>query len=104
MPEYRLTPDAEDDLLQIAAYTIETWGPGQADRYEAALVQCFGAICRGDAHSRLPIPRRPEIRVTRCRHHYVFSFHADDAPPLIIAVLHENMDLVTRLRKRLDGV
>ena len=32
MPEYELTPAAEEDLLEIARYTIKTWGLEQAER------------------------------------------------------------------------
>lgn len=34
---YRLTQAAEDSLDEIAIWTFETFGPRQADRYEAAL-------------------------------------------------------------------
>jgi toxin ParE1/3/4 len=36
-------------------------------------------------------------------HHHVFSLHEENASPLIIAVLHEKMDLMTRLGDRLDS-
>jgi len=52
---------------------------------------------------RQPIPHRPEIVVCRCEHHFVFALVLDRAPMLILAVLHETMDLVARLRERLDG-
>lgn len=99
---YELTPDAETDLLEIAVYTIKTWGLEQADVYEVALVNCFRAIGRGEARSSTPIPHRPELRVTRCEHHYVFSLHEESTPALIVAILHEKMDLMARLRERLD--
>ena len=54
MPDYRLTSDAEVDLLQIAIYTIETWGVAKADRYEASIVQCFAAIALGDSMTTSP--------------------------------------------------
>jgi toxin ParE1/3/4 len=102
MHEYRLTPDAEQDLFEIAVYTIETWGLEQAGVYEAALVACFRAIGRGEARSTNPISHRPELQVTRCEHHYVFSLHEENASALIVAVLNEKMDLMARLRNRLD--
>ena len=101
MPEYRLTPDAEDDLLEIAIYTIRRWGLQQADVYEAALVGCFQTIGQGKEQSSAPITHRPELQVTRCRHHYVFSLREKNSPALIVAILHEKMDLMVRLRERL---
>jgi toxin ParE1/3/4 len=101
MPDYELSPDAEDDLSAIAAYTIATWSALQSDRYEVALMACFEALASGGARTRQPIPHRPEIVVCRCEHHYVFALRRQDAPILILAVLHENMDLIARLRDRL---
>ena len=102
MPDYKLTPDAEADLLQIAIYTIETWGIEQAGRYEAAIVDCLAAIAHGTARSKRPMPHRPELLVTRCQHHLVFWLQEENTAPLIVAVLHEKMDLLQRLRDRLE--
>ncbi|MCB1812009.1 MAG: type II toxin-antitoxin system RelE/ParE family toxin [Candidatus Competibacteraceae bacterium] len=33
MPEYRFTPEAENDLQQIIDYTLEQWGKAQARDY-----------------------------------------------------------------------
>jgi toxin ParE1/3/4 len=101
MPSYELSLDAEADLLEIASYTIRTWGYDQAVRYKSSLTSCFDALARGTARTTAPIPRRPELLACRCEHHYVFSLHDPNAPVLILAVLHEQMDLMVRLRERL---
>ncbi|MEX1025264.1 MAG: type II toxin-antitoxin system RelE/ParE family toxin [Planctomycetota bacterium] len=101
MPEYRLTPDAEDDLSDIARYTLETWGEAQQRLYEAALITCFEALADGSARTRRPLPHRTDVRQVHCRHHYVFAIDVPDAPVTIVAVLHEKMDLMTRLLDRL---
>ncbi len=44
---------------------------------------------------------REDFRVSRCQHHYVFFVREDDGSVLILAVLHENMDLLERFRDRL---
>ena len=102
MPSYKLTPDAESDLLEIAIYTIETWGLDQADRYEASLEACFQSLADGSARTKAPLPHRPELQVIRCEHHYVFAYLEDGSPPLILAVFHEKMDLMERLKDRLQ--
>ncbi|MBU0464031.1 MAG: type II toxin-antitoxin system RelE/ParE family toxin, partial [Proteobacteria bacterium] len=33
MPNYRLTPAAKSDLLEIWNYTVEIWGEKQAEKY-----------------------------------------------------------------------
>lgn len=98
---YALTQEADEDLLRIAQYTIETWGFEQALRYEAALEASFTAIAEGKARSKVFIKTRPELRVIRCEHHYIFHLEREIEPPLILSVLHENMDLITRIKKRL---
>ena len=73
MSPFELTLDAEQDLLDIAIYTIKTWGLARADRYESAIRRHFEDLGRGEARTSVPIPHRPELRVSRCLHHYVFS-------------------------------
>jgi hypothetical protein len=45
----------------------------------------------------------PALRMARCQHHYVFCLPQEDAPALIVAILHERMDLMKRLADRLNG-
>jgi len=58
-------------------------------------------IRRNDAIEKSVFEHRDDIRVSRCQHHYVFFVRDDDLGTLILAVLHENMDLLERLRQRL---
>jgi toxin ParE1/3/4 len=102
MAEYELTLDAENDLREIARYTTRTWGVAQTRKYKAALLRGFTGIAKETVHSRQPLPHRPDVRSCRCEHHYVFSIHEEDEKPVIVAVLHENMDLIERLRERLE--
>ncbi len=103
MKGYGLAPAAAQDLLEIAAYTIRTWGNEQSEHYEKALVDHFVALARGDVRTKAPLPGRPELIVSRCEHHYVFAVLLEGESLLILAVLHEKMDLMARLRKRLDS-
>ena len=102
MAAYELTPAADSDLAEIARYTIETWGVPQARRYEARLKHHFALIARGKARTRVFLKHRPELLVSRCEHHYVFHRIRPEGRPLIIAVFHESMDLMSRMRKRLE--
>ena len=70
-------------------------------RYGAFLEAHLEAIGTGKARTRIFLRRRPELRVSRARRHYVFHQEREKQCPLILAVLHENMDLMTRLRARL---
>ena len=103
MTEYRLAPEAENDLAEIAIYTLERWGSDQVRRYEAGLIACIKAIASGTASVKHPLPHRPEIVSLHCQHHYVLALLRPSEPTGIIAVLHEQMDLPRRLQERLNG-
>jgi toxin ParE1/3/4 len=103
MLPYELTPAAEADLRDIVRYTLRQWGERQARRYARLLEAGFRTIAEGRAVSRAFSERYPQVRVTRCEHHYVFYLHPEGQKPRILAVLHENMDLLARLGERLSS-
>jgi len=99
---YELTEEADADIQAIARYTVSTWGIEQARRYEALLEKHLRAIGRQKAQTRVFLNHRPELLVSRIEHHYVFHQVRKNQCPLVLAALHENMDLINRLRDRLD--
>ena len=101
MPHYELAKAVEDDLQNIAQYTVSKWGAKQAVHYGTLLDAHFEVIGNGTVRSRIFLQHRPELRVSRVEHHYVFHLERKKQGPLILAVFHENMDLMTRLRNRL---
>jgi len=102
MSGYDLTTEADADILEIVHYTVSTWGDAQALRYRAALENHFNSIARKTARTKAFLPHRPELRVSRVQHHFVFHLIREQRCPLIIAVLHENMNLMNRVRRRLE--
>lgn len=98
MASFSFTPSAREDLVDIWLYTQQTWGEAQADAYNADLENCCERIVDGVAHVR----RLPETDIWQhhCRHHYIFFLKRADGI-VVIAVLHENMDLLRRLQARL---
>ena len=102
MPNYELAEDAEADLRDIALYTMSRWGAKQAAQYAALLDAHFEAIGSGRARTKVFLQHRPELRVSRVERHFVFHLKRDDRDPLILAVFHERMDLMARLRDRLQ--
>jgi len=99
MANYEFTLAAEQDLMDIWQYTYETGGPEQADKYLDQLGDCFDAIGSRRAPPR-SLPQLPdEVCVHRCQHHYIFWTFIDRS--IIIAILHEKMDIVRRLANRL---
>ena len=103
MLPYELTPAAEADLREIARYTLREWGVRQQEQYARLLARCFLGIAEGRVRARSFSERYPQVQVTRCEHHHVFFLHPEGQKPRIIAVLHERMDMLTRMGERLLG-
>lgn len=102
MLPYEIIELAEEDLKEIARYTLTQWGKKQSLHYARLLEKCFRDIAAGAVHSRSFSERYPQIRIRKCEHHYIFYIHPEKKPPCIIAVLHERMDMLTWLKNRLD--
>lgn len=100
MARYRLSTEAECDLDKILRYTVWQWGIDQAERYMLEFEKVFFRLADG-CEARAFSESCPELKVIRCQHHYVFYLHEKPELPLVIAVLHERMDMLSRLRKRL---
>lgn len=96
------TTEAIKDLYDIARYTAETWGHGQALSYAELLNEKFKNIAKRLIFSKLAFSKYPNVRVCRCEHHYIFFMHPQKSKkPVILAVLHERMNLLERLKERL---
>ena len=98
---YELTGPAEEDLKDIARYTLTEWGKKQSLHYAALLEKRFCEIAARTAISRSFSDRAPQVLVSRCEHHYIFYIHPEKKSPRIIAILHERMDMLKRLKNRL---
>jgi toxin ParE1/3/4 len=98
---WQLTQAADADLRAVIRYTRDAWGVDQARSYAGALAQAIQALCdHPQRHRALPAVH-PDVRIARCRHHLIFALPMDGGPTLILAILHERMDLMARLAHRL---
>jgi len=102
MPPYELTREATSDLEGIFRYTISQWGEKQARVYSEKLSLHFKKITRKEVAFRAFSETYPTALVTRCEHHYIFYIQSEESRPIIFAVLHERMDILTRLKDRLE--
>jgi plasmid stabilization system protein len=89
---------AVEDLTNIWNYTVEMWSEAQADKYYAQLV----GSCREIADSTRPSGREyAEIMAGlfgyRTDKHIVFYRSLSEDAVEIIRILHERMDLKTRI-------
>jgi len=98
---WRLTRVAEASLIDIANWTVETFGPRQAAAYEDDLIAVCRDIAAGTAMSqecrRLIDPNLPEdLRFTRAGQHFVVFIEGAEQV-IIIDFLHGRSDLPRRL-------
>lgn len=98
---YVLHKEAEADLRDIAHYTRHTWGMAQALNYKTQLTHCIEALAKGTGFYKPFNTGRYELRMLHCQHHYIFLLPRNNASAVVLAILHERMDILTRLKTRL---
>jgi toxin ParE1/3/4 len=92
MAEYRLSKSAENDLAEIADYTIATFGIEQSRRYRDGLNTCFQNIADNPMLGRsASLDFAPELRRYEYQSHVVF-YMPELRDILIVRVLHKSMD------------
>lgn len=96
-----LTAAAEADLRSIIRYTRQQWGDAQTRRYIADLTKGIEQIAIGQGRWKDLSSLYPGLRMARCQQHFLFCLPRNGEPALIIAILHQRMDLIARLSSRL---
>lgn len=98
---WRLTPRAEDALVEIALWTIGRFGAAQADAYETELIGRCEALARGDLAgqdcSMLAGTGAEGLRFIRVGSHFVVYIEVGDKV-VVIDVIHGRADLPRRLK------
>lgn len=99
LPAYRLTPDAQTDLIEIRRYTLNQWGKGQSQKYLSELRQTIKLVSETPTIGK----QCHEVGVE------VFSFpHAShviyytlyEQKVVVFGVLHKSMIPLTHLDER----
>jgi plasmid stabilization system protein ParE len=100
---YLLTKQAEADLREITLYTLKQWGKLQCNSYIAELEKKAEDVATGKGFYKEIPALLPNLRVVLAGKHYIFCLPQENSPALILAILHEKMDLVARLKHRLPS-
>ena len=101
-PNYALTRGAAADLFDVARYTENQWGKTQRKHYIQQIETVASELASGEGVYRQRDDFYPGVRVRLAGHHYVFCLPQDNGPALILAILHERMDIIAKLNERLD--
>jgi toxin ParE1/3/4 len=90
LPAYQLSKLARLDLMDIADYTVDTWGPEQTQRYLDGLEACFNRLVK------TPLIGRPCNQICmgyrRIEHEkHVILYRTNHEGIFISRVLHQKM-------------
>jgi len=93
---YEITEKARNDLIGIWEYTFENWSHQQADKYYQILIEKIEEIASHPHIGRNYERVKVGLRGVTIKSHIVFYRIGDDAVE-IVRVLHQRMDLESRL-------
>ena len=90
MTMYKLTTDAQTDLIQIRQYTLSQWGSKQSELYLSELQQTITLLSEAPEMGK----KRPDVSedtfsFPHASHVIYYVFHTDYL--LVFAVLHKSM-------------
>ncbi len=98
---YVVSKGAAADLRDITRYTVANWGEAQCRIYIADLEKAAEAVAKGEGVFKDMSSLLPGLRMASCGKHSIFCMPQTGAPSVILAILHERMDLMARLKSRL---
>lgn len=98
---YVLSRSAGADLSHISRYTAEKWGETQRQAYVQQLQDAATDLALGRGAFKDWSAVLPGLRMKTVASHCIFAVHRPGRPALVLAILHERMDLLVRLKSRL---
>jgi toxin ParE1/3/4 len=90
MATLRFSRNAKADLLSIGAYTLETWGAAQAERYLDGLERCAKMLAANPLLGRPCCWIRPGLYRFEKGRHALFYRRKEDGI-LVSRILHQSM-------------
>lgn len=99
MRRFRLTPDAQSDILDIRRFTVSQWGFSQAQRYLAELRRAMQLLSKTPSLGKA----RPEVGSNVSSFPYashVIYYIVHEQQLVVFAVLHKRMVPARHLNER----
>lgn len=99
MPGYRLTPDAQSDLVGIRQFTLEQWGVLQSNKYLSELRNTLRLIAKNPSLGKA----RPEVGTTVSSFphaSHVIYYIEHEQQMVVFGVLHKRMVPINHLSTR----
>lgn len=99
-PSYRISRKAVEDLENIWTYTFQKWSTEQADRYYNLIINEFEFIAKNFNVGKPMDNIQKGYRATIVKSHLIFYRKSWDNQVEIIRVLHQKMDIVTKIKEK----
>ncbi len=97
MANYQLTNKAVEDLEKIWDHTFQKWSEQQADKYYELLINACKSIGENPDLGKNYEGVKSELFGLKTNRHIIFYRKFSDNPIEITRILHERMDLQSRL-------
>lgn len=96
---FKISSEAEKDLIKIWNYTFETWSVEQADRYINLIFNEINYICKNPCYGKDFSYVREGYFKSKVKSHFIFyKINIADNLIEIIRILHQRMDIEHRIK------
>jgi len=100
MAKYKLTTKAVDDLTRIWNYTFDKWSENQADKYYFMLLEnCNDVACNPELGKNYSVATE-RLLGFKSGSHIIFYRKIEENEVEITRILHEQMDLKSRIKEK----
>ncbi len=99
MHRFVITEKAIKDLTGIWNYTFDTWSEDQADKYYGELLEFCQTLAEEPENGRCYKQLIPKLKGAKINRHIIFYRTITENTIEIERILHEQMDLKSRLEK-----
>lgn len=89
---YRLSRQAEEDIIELFADGIERFGNAQAERYQAAIEQQLELLAQNPRLGRQRPELVPAVRILPVLSHIIIYMIADYDEVFVVRVRHKRED------------
>ena len=97
MANHKFTKAALTDLNEIWNYTYDNWNESQADKYYSSLIYTCKSIANNPDLSKKYTIISPKLYGLKSNRHIIFYRKMSNNYIEITRILHENMDIKSRL-------
>ena len=99
---YRLTPDAQTDLIEIRRFTVQQWGEAQSRKYLSELRATIHLLAQSPSLGKSRTEIGPKVSsFPHASHVIYYLIHEEQV--IVFAILHKRMVPMNHLADRTVG-